>query len=80
MAWGLQFEAIPAPQAPGERPAHIGLTWQMLNETIEGLFACVVARKEYFVLRAIITSEVGVTLDHMGDLTLGYAKRPVDTA
>ncbi len=71
IAWGLQLLVVPV---AGQPPAPITLTWQLLNQTMEGLFRCVYSRKHFAVLDVIITRKtVGGDLENMGQLTLAYA-------
>lgn len=70
IAWGLQLSVVPV---AGQPPAPITLTWQLLNQTVEGLFRCVYNKRDFAILQVIITRKVGDVLENMGQLTLGYA-------
>lgn len=79
IAWGVKILAWPVPDA--EDPQRVLLTWQLLNETIEGLFRCVFNEKIFYEFQAMITTQVDETpLDNKGTLDLDNLFGPRDTA
>ncbi len=60
---GLQIKADPV---PGMHPVEILLFWQLVNETIEGLFRCAYNTRQYFGLDVTVTSHICSVPDKMG--------------
>ncbi|KAL8714469.1 MAG: hypothetical protein Q9220_001802 [cf. Caloplaca sp. 1 TL-2023] len=75
IAWGLRISATPPPP-----PASVSLTWQMLNDTIEGLFQCAYNERMFFELEVRIMHESEVYLAEMGQLMLQQVAAAGDTA
>ncbi|KAL8828245.1 MAG: hypothetical protein Q9170_006689 [Blastenia crenularia] len=74
-AWGLEIEVWPMNDRTD--PSRPLLTWQSLDETIEGLWRCVYYRKVYFGLSVVITRNLGVVLENLGEMQLQYMSGPV---
>ena len=67
VSWRLQLQFEPSPLVS---PGVVSLTWQLLDDTIRGLFDCMYDEKSYHQLYATIARETATHLQGKGHVSL----------